>query len=399
MKKLITVFAILAASIFNIYADTITEVEYKGLWRTKESYIKKQTGELTGKNFSELDTEELKEKILVGGQFSECEINYIETDEEAGLLEITLKEKLSIIPLPLFSWSDVGFTGGIILMDTNAFGMGNTFMTGGIFSKESVNTMVSYQKNAESLTKPGFLLYGGYAKSDYEVTSLDNEDLYSINAHRIVAKTGMSFATGENFSFGANFCFYDIISCQKDYDSSFEFDFAPFAEYSSSKLSGWFISKDQVGLEAEAGISSDGDFVYFANVRAVKNLRLTDRIRTLFRIFGAVENNKAIMNQLKRDDIFCSIIPAHFYSEKMAGSDLGIEIGIAKCKFVMCSMFTSFQGALIEDYDESAEFVYGPTGGLRLYLPQVNLPAMSIEAAYNIPKNYMQFVLSLGISL
>ena len=51
MKKLITVFALLAASIFNIYADTITEVEYKGLWRTKESYIKKQTGELTGKNF------------------------------------------------------------------------------------------------------------------------------------------------------------------------------------------------------------------------------------------------------------------------------------------------------------------------------------------------------------
>lgn len=81
MKKLITVFAILAASIFNIYADTITEVEYKGLWRTKESYIKKQTGELTGKNFSELNVEELKEKILVGGQFSECEINYIETDE------------------------------------------------------------------------------------------------------------------------------------------------------------------------------------------------------------------------------------------------------------------------------------------------------------------------------
>lgn len=105
------------------------------------------------------------------------------------------------------------------------------------------------------------------------------------------------------------------------------------------------------------------------------------------------------MNRLKRDDIFCSIIPAHFYSEKMAGSDAGIEIGIAKCKFVMCSMFTSFQGALIEDYDKSEEFVYGPSGGLRLYLPQVNLPAMSIEAAYNIPKNYMQFVMSLGISL
>lgn len=114
--------------------------------------------------------------------------------------------------------------------------------------------------------KTGFLLYGGYAKSDYEVTSLDNEDLYSINAHRIVAKAGISFEKCENFSFGANFCFYDIISCQ-------------------------------------------------------------------------------------------------------------------------------------EDYDKSAEFVYGPSGGLRLYLPQVNLPAMSIEAAYNIPKNYMQFVMSLGISL
>ncbi|MCR5288680.1 MAG: hypothetical protein K6E51_01665 [Treponema sp.] len=399
MKKIIVCFGILVSSIFTVFADKVTEVAYKGLWRTKESYMNKITGDLEGKNFSELNVEELKEKILVGGQFSECEITYIEKGEDSGTLEISVKEKLSVIPLPLFSWSDKDFTGGLILMDTNAFGLGNTFMTGGIFSKESVNTMVSYNKKAVSSTESGFLLYGGYAKSEYEVVSLDKEDLYSLDVHRIVTKAGVSFASSENFSFGANLAFYDIISCEKKYDSSFEIDFAPFVEYTSSKLSGWFISKDEINLEGEVGYSSTNKPVYFASTKAVKNIRLCDRVRSLFTIAGGIENNKAVMNRLTRDDISCSLISGNFYSEKMAGCDVGLEIGIAKCRLVMCSIFASFQQALIEDYDTSTEYVYGPSGGFHLYLPQVNLPAMTIEAGYNIPKHYMQFVMSLGISL
>lgn len=161
----------------------VSALKFEGLERTKESYMFAVLGKYVGTPESRIDLHEVKVTLEELELFSETEVSLKKDENGASVLFIKVKEKWSFIPVPFFMYSSsTGFMGGAFVMDTNAFGIRDNYVLGGVFSKNIQLALMAYSRPSRDIKHPGFTVGASFNHRDNEEKNLSGKKIFEYNA-------------------------------------------------------------------------------------------------------------------------------------------------------------------------------------------------------------------------
>ena len=112
----------------------------------------------------------------------------------------------------------------------------------------------------------------------------------------------------------------------------------------------------------------------------------------------SLESHKNLLLRQTRQNVSNTLLPTNFHSQSMAAADTSLEGAVLKLSVMTLSLYASYQLIAAEDYDGKTAFCHGPGSGLKVYLQKINFPACSLGLYYNVPRGYVQFGASIGVS-
>ena len=198
-------------------------------------------------------------------------------------------------------------------------------------------------------------------------------------------------------SLGAKYAGF-IVPDDDAFDSVHQWTAHPSIKYAIVDWNGWFLSEKYVEAKAEAGGSTEKEFVTGIMLHGFFQQSIVPRLRFSFDAALSLESHKNVLLQQTRQSLSNALIPTNFHSPVMAVADMTFEGAVLKAKFLILSLYASYQVIAADDYDGATDFSHGPGGGLKLYLQKINFPACSVGVYYNVPHKYVQFGASIGVN-
>ena len=396
MLKKSLFIAILTLVCAATFAVEITNISVSGLKKTQDSYMQNVLSRFVGADSETLDLHEVETVLRNEGLFSEISVSL---SDDGGTILVDVAEKWSLIPLPFASYTNDGFMGGVILMENNAFGQKNTLMVGGVYSPKYLTAMFRLQRPAIFQKQLGYSSFLSYNKKQVEIDSLDEDTLWEIKSHKLNAEFAVEKKLSPDFSLslGAKYAGF-IIPDDAEFDSVHQWTVNPAAKYGIFDWNGWFLSEKYVEVKGEAGGSTERAFVSGVMLHGFFQQPIVPRLRLSLDGTISLESHKNLLLEQTRQNVANTLVPTNFHSPSMAGADVTLEAAVLKAKIMILSLYASYQALFAEDYDGSTDFNHGSGGGLKLYLQKINFPACSAGLYYNVPKGYIQFGASIGVS-
>lgn len=386
----------------------ITAINFHGLKRTKNSYIQSRIKQFIGAEASEETLHSLETDLNLEGLFNTIEIELAAPSEKETSVEVTVEEKISFLPIPIAIYTSDGFSGGFFLLDTNAFGIKDSFVGGGFFSKNAVSAAASFIKSPKAGGIPGFSISAFVSKNDTEICDTDDDTFFEYESVSFSGSAKLTERIGKHNSVSAGIAFKNVHVSDKDafpleVDSIKILSGKIEAEFRKSDWNGWFMSSVVIAAQAEIGVSDsdDDDLKYPKSVAA----RISFEKPVLFpnlRLYGCNSfrfgQNLHVSDYSRKTDASVSILPFNFISQRVVGGHTGFELGAARGKFGTVSLYADYQYAYVHTFSNGYEFMHGPNGGVKVYLAKIMFPALSFGLSYNVTKRYMQVAAAMGMS-
>lgn len=415
MKRFVIFFLTVFFS-FSIFAQdlTITKINFDGLKKTRDSYIQSKVSKFIGLPLTDENMHDLETAVQLEGLFDDIHISTEQIGDTDAEINISVKEKITFIPLPFAMASSSGYMAGAVVMDTNAFGRKDNFMIGGFFSNSSMTGMASFSKPAKPNGVPGFSVFVSGGKSHPELVDIEEETILKYKSLGFSASISIFEKLGENFTISNGYSYRYLSTESVEEYPSFPEEKLHIGSvslglgYSRSDWNGVFMSTNSASISAEVGLTNSEDDEYRHPLGASfaigeQHPVFTPRLRIYQKISGYYGKKNHISAYMSQSAASVNILPGSFVTERIIGGNAGLEIAVAKFSWAMLSIYGDYQlvytkkNTLLEDDDEY-EFMHGPNGGVRFYLSKIAFPALSMGLAYNVTKNYWQFAAAMGMS-
>ncbi|MBE6355070.1 hypothetical protein [Treponema sp.] len=404
-KKIITALS-LSFLYTAAFASTITDYKISGLKKTKPETLKPYLDTFLNKDSEEIDLHEIETTLRTYGIFSDIKVTLTETegdenaetDSKTSTLNISLKEKITLLPLPFAFYSSKNYGGGLFILNSNAFGKKDVLAAGGMILSDKIFGMFAYSHAPEN-NSLGWSLFSSAGKTDHTVTDINDKELNKYYT------TGFSFSAGLSESLNS-FCtlsqnigysYNNFSEC--DYEDSHNISGSLSFSASFSDWNGYFLLSKSLSLRGGADYSSVNDFSENAAFSlTLQNNFFTSRIRSIIDLKTSYQHGVSIENKNSASDCGLKIISGNFVSTELALARLSLEGAVYKSSAITMSLLGSYEADFAKDYDDSAAICHGPGFGFYVYLEKIALPALGFTYSYNVNKKYSTFNFSLGAS-
>ncbi|MBQ4378862.1 MAG: hypothetical protein II821_06670 [Treponema sp.] len=392
---------------------TITKINFTGLKKTRKSYMQSRVKKFIGEPLSEENMHDLETALQCEGLFNDIHIQTEKTSDTESEINISVKEKITFIPVPFAMYSNSAFTAGGIVMDTNAFGRKDMFMVGGFFSKNNKSGLAAFSKNPGEHGIPGVALFFMGSKKSPEYNNLSDDTVVKFDALAFNVSISLSEKLSENITFshgiGLKTSSTEEMSDYKGLcPESIKIGSTSLSlGYSKSDWNGIFMSTNSAAISADFGFSNSDnkDLRYpmgFSFSIGEQHPIIWDRLRMYQKIAGFYGINNHIISYQSQSAGAVTILPGDLSTNRIIGGNAGFEFAIHKFKWGMISVYGDYQAVYVQDFtasnDGDYEFEQGLNGGMRVYLAKIAFPALAMGVAYNATQNRAQFSASIGIS-
>jgi len=385
---------------------SVDEIRVIGLKRTRRSVVDGLLERYIGQEADDALPRRITATLLDTGIFEDIEVREIDTEAEKTTIEVTLKEKWTILPIPMFSSDSDGMTAGIAVIDMNAFGMTDKLFTQATIMPSGWSASAAYidaPNEGRGLKKS---ISMGYQKERTEQVDIEDDAFRRYDASNADFTLGFGLPLGEapaSFDFGAAFRERGVDRESDDGldvpDAGRVVSGSAGLEYRTSSWNGAFLSETSAAAVAQYAYGIEGDSFYALRFRAVFERPLTTGLRVVSRASAVWAPEAPPVFESDRSAASVAILPKHFSAPSMAGGSLGFEARLAAFKFGTLSGLANYQGAVVADGDGETETAHGPAAGIRLYLAKVAVPAMDLSFAYNVPTGLYQVVFGIGMRM
>jgi len=145
IKKVTTLIPLITLiALGSSWASTIDEIEVEGLKRTKKQVILDTLTVEIGQEFTQETASKIEQELLKTGLFINIDSEFSQGPEDKGLLTISLEEKWTLIPLPIFTASSSGVSGGFFLIESNLLGLRKNLVLGTLYSPDQTFVLTSF---------------------------------------------------------------------------------------------------------------------------------------------------------------------------------------------------------------------------------------------------------------
>jgi hypothetical protein len=202
MKKLFMLFLAFvllaaggAAQALSGTENLITSVSVPGLRRTKPHIIERPLQKYIGMDAESIDINEVFALVKSAGILEPLSVEIL--DDQGGngkTLAVTVRDKWSIFPIPIFGIHSGGWSAGGVVVDANAFGINDTMMAMGLFGGGDIATSVMYINSPDDIGKFGWNVMGFFALQENESTDQTGKQvLRRYNSMSIHPLVGLSY--------------------------------------------------------------------------------------------------------------------------------------------------------------------------------------------------------------
>ena len=387
--------------------SAVSGIQFDGLKRTKESYLLSVLEKYVGVPGKNIDLNSVKITLEELGLFSEAEVSLKRDENGKTLLFIKVKEKFSFLPIPFFMYStSTGFMGGAFVMDTNAFGIRDNYIVGGIFSKTIQMGLMAYARPSRDARHPGFSVDASFTHRDNDEKDLYNRKILEYNIMRGSLHASINSRLTEHFLVFAGLRYdYAHLDVDKDY-REYENEFRSFHAFSPnigwnlsfSELNDWFLSAKSLKVNSDMTFLTSGKISESVSLKlSIQQPLPVIRLRVLTQYAIYWSNNLPLALRPSQRVVGTTIMPDKFHGTKMAGINAGLEVGIFKTNFVAFSAYGLFEQFAGEDFDSSLVMNFGYSAGLKMYLKKFAFPAISVGISHNLMQNDIKFAMTVGV--
>ena len=317
----------------------ITDIEFDGLKRTKESYLKSELKHYIGKQAKDIDTHEIETELQKIGLFDSIDVRIRQKSSENAWIKISLIEKWAIVPIPLLSYVDE-WMGGLIVEDMNAFGVNDNFSIGAEGSKSRVRVSTSFS-TPSVIGRPGLRFSASGAKDKIDLYDMNKNkvlEYQSIN-YKLEGKLSYKISVRHSVMFGIGYYFANnqVDEEYTEFDGSrHNMDLRQLSlsgryNYEISDWNGWFLSKIQVTVDGDMSLNQ-GDEVIPSIMLTLRYQRpiFFDRLRFVSHAAGYYSYHSNVPMYQKGRVVGVDFLPNWFVSPIMVGGGAGFEVGIYK---------------------------------------------------------------------
>jgi len=382
---------------------TITDIQIKGLKRTRNSYMQQILKKYKGLDADEIDLHDVETLLQAQGIFSESKVA-IEDGENGSILMIEVKEKISFVPLPFFAVTDGSPMGGLFILDTNASGRKNMYVLGGIVSGEYFMALSAYNKPSLSLTQPGFSVSASGFKGDSRFANRRDEEVLTYSSLGFTASASILDKLSEhaNASLGVKYQFrnFDDVEQIEDLDNLRTLSFNANYGQALTDWNGWFLSTKSASISAEYGHNFGSDSFQQVGIDILfQHPLLIDRLRIIAG-GGAIKlYHPQLAFLVGGSTVGVSILPSDFFTDMAAGGAAGLELAVLKSKVMTLSVYGEYEIIRAESWKDENFTNQGFSCGAKMYLEKISFPAMAFGFSRNLTEKMTRVSFSLGVGM
>ena len=127
-------------------AASVGALEIAGLERTRPSVVERILEPFLGLSPEELDLAEVTRLLNDTGLFYDIEASIRPDEGGSPSLAVSVKEKSSLVPIPVVYSGGSGLTFGAAVLDSNAFGLNDKAVFVGMYNPEKWSAIASYAR-------------------------------------------------------------------------------------------------------------------------------------------------------------------------------------------------------------------------------------------------------------
>jgi len=390
----------------------ISKISVLGLKRTKARVPEKLLSRFLGTSVSDLNEETVITILLETGIFEDIEVRTKQAEDGSSdtgtTLEVTVSEKWSIIPLPVFVASSDGLTAGAGLIDANAFGLNDKIFAIGLLLPDGWMTSLAYVNVPDSERDLRWSVSGFFSSQDKTLVDQNEDSIrrYASDAARASFELGFPLIRSAKYpleaSLGAFFSELGVREASSPLaqpDGGRVVGLKTGLSLRGSSWDGVFLSERQASLSWTYNYGLLNDSYQSLNFRSSYDYAPFPGLRLNLRGAAVYAPETPAVFEDGPFSIGNTILPSDFSARNLAGISAGFEGRIIKFPFGVLSALLSYQVAFTDGPILGTGFVHGPAGGVRVYVAKVAIPALDAGAAYNVETGIFKATFGIGMRM
>jgi hypothetical protein len=358
-----------------------------------------------GRDASRLDIDEVFSVILDMGIFEVVSIRITGAAPDGKVLEVEVKEKWAIFPIPVFLINSGEIQGGAALYDANAFGINDKMALAGIYGAGGWMAMALY------ISPPagsgfGWTLRGSFSRNNREDTDQKNRTYRGFKLDSISVQGSLSYPLGEliTASLRLSWLNYRITerilaaggTDEKDLQQLVRM--GPELRLKRGKWDGVFLSEESftAAYFYSQGIGSPS--FHTLQLRLAWEKSFIPGFRAVIRSAGVYSPGATALFESSPREGAVNILPPSYTARHLAGLSLGLEKHLVTFPFGILSALAAWQQVYSNGPVMENQFDYGPAVSVFMYLSKLAIPAMGGGLAYNVRAGHWQGFFSIGMS-
>ena len=384
--------------------EPITAYHFEGLSRTDEEEARRMISVPLGIAASPATVRKIEEDLLESELFATVEAQ-AERDPETGdtVVRITVQEKWTLIPLPFFSTDGDSMSGGVAVIESNLFGNNQQLIGAAIAGSGGFSGFLSFSDPRIRDTPWGYgvNIAGGQRENEWRLPS--GERLRTTEYNQLSTGASLSYRLRALIlSVGIGWRWWHVIKDtpqrnQRPAKDGYAAELAPSVRLTLTRPHGVFrrgITADILGqaFAFTSGWKAGASFEWAIPTTTQQRVRLLAN--------GEISELPAVVSR--------SISGRDGYRTLPFG-EITASHHLSGAVFYDLPVLIRSWGALVltgggeigayDDEDISLQRFGGPTGGIRIYLQQIALPALGIDFAYSLVDHTILSSFSFGVGM
>lgn len=393
-----------------IETDAVVQtVLVEGLRKTKESIVLDIVAVKAGDTISSDEVQRIEDDLVKSGLFAAVTVEAVvpANAPAAALpsngidLRIEVDEKWTLVPIPFFSSGGEGFSGGLILLESNLFGRNKQLITAGFAGTGGASGFFLYSDPSVFRSRFSSSLSAAVGADEVETVRPDGEEIrtYSIESQNVGLGVGYSLTPQLQVRTRLGAARWTIDDFDPGLDDE-EIDDGTYLEpqvtlgYERTRPIDILLVGPEASIDARWITLDQG---WEVSGRASLGVPVFDTHRMRFMSSGGYGSMPSIAESpISARDGFRTLPYQQTLADRWVSGAVFYDLPVVSADWGALVLSHYWEGGGYDTDVVTPQAFFGPGGGFRVYIRQVAIPAVGLDIAYNIIDPAWVFSFTVG---
>jgi hypothetical protein len=383
----------------------IKRIAIRGLAKTHESVVLNESSAIPGDKLSTFNPHQFINSLKKKNLFTDIHLTYIRESDDVTI-ELSLEEKWTIIPLPMFYSNGETTVYGIYILESNFMGYGKTIFTGGTYSEKSKSAIFGFIDPSICGTQFAANLFLIYKDSINQSGDMDELIYSEYSSKQKTARVDAGYSLINGIRLFISGGYHDGI-VDRHYTGSFNapvskkfyltggvarFDFLKYYEYFYYGFKGEIkcyahipVEHEQEYNTAEYKIDYSHEIFNFHRITLFSAGSAGSRPDVLEERIGGKTGTRTLPVDIIAADNYINYSAVYEYP-------------FFRFSRGAVTLLCFWEQGIFNRDNLPYENYYGPGGGILLYLKRIAFPAVGFNYARNLTTGNNEFSVNIGFT-